>query len=82
MSHETVSCLTQSLLSTIEEEDDGGYQSDLRVGNEDSGCFQHDPNRRCTVRCTCQSPPALGKLTDTVKMQHHLLPHDVTVMHK
>ena len=40
MSHETMSCLTQSLLSAIEEEDDGASQLDVKVGNEHSGCLQ------------------------------------------
>lgn len=50
MSHETMSCLTQSLLSAIEEEDDGASQLDVRVGNEHSGCLQHNSHRGCAVR--------------------------------
>ena len=52
MSHETMSCLTQSLLSTIEEEDDGASQLDVRAGNEHSGCLQHHSHRGGAVRGT------------------------------
>lgn len=55
MSHEAMSCLTQSLLSTIEEEDDGASQLDVRIGNEHSGCLQHHSHRGCAVRGACQS---------------------------
>ncbi len=72
MSHETMSCLTQSLLSAIEEEDDGASQLDVRVGNEHSGCLQHNSHRGCAVRGACQSTYNNTLMVNGLKSQNLL----------
>lgn len=52
MSHESMSCLTQSFLSTIKEENDWRYQLNLRICNEYPSRLQHNSNRRGTIRST------------------------------
>lgn len=69
MSHETMSCLTQSLLSAIEEEDDGASQLDVRIGNEHSGCLQHHSHRGCAVRGSCQLTCANTLMMNGLKRQ-------------
>ena len=41
MGHEAMSCLTQSLLSSIEEEDDWCSEVDVIIGNKGACRFQH-----------------------------------------
>lgn len=55
MSHEPMSCLTQCLLGSIEEEDDWGSQVDVSIGSEGPSSFQHHSHRCCAIRCTCQT---------------------------